>query len=101
MFFISNVCTSDCRPNVFKVKKIYWAKVLPEQLDLSQIFRKHEIFRIVLRIIFKQTIIHLSKLLNFIMSSTSKLTRHICLGLSVHYACTRSALGQEPLEIGS
>ena len=46
---------------------LYWAKVLPEQWELLQIFRKHEIFGFFLRMHFKQTIIHLSKSLNFIL----------------------------------
>ena len=47
--------------------QIYWAKVLPEQWELIQFFRKHEIFRKKLRMHFEQAIIHLSKSLNFIL----------------------------------
>ena len=46
---------------------IYWAKVLPEQWELIQIARKHEIFKTFLRKHFEQAIIYLSKSLNFII----------------------------------
>ena len=53
---------------------IYWAKVLPEQWELIQIFRKHEIFRKNLRMHFEQAIIHLSKSLNFIVIKCLEMT---------------------------
>ena len=46
---------------------IYWAKVLSEQWELLQNFRKHEILRKFLRMHFEQAIIHLSRSLNFIL----------------------------------
>ena len=33
-----------CVLTVFIVEHVYCSKVLPEQLELSQIFRKHELF---------------------------------------------------------
>ena len=59
--------------------KIYWAKVLPEQWTLLQIFRKHEIFRKILRMYFEQTIIHLSKSLNFILIKCLQITSFVNL----------------------
>ena len=53
---------------------IYWAKVLPEQLELLQIFRKHEIFRKFLRMHFEQAIILLSKSLNLIVINCLQIT---------------------------
>ena len=53
---------------------IYWAKVLPEQWELVQIFRKHEIFRKNLRMHFEQAIIHLSISLNFILIKCLQIT---------------------------
>ena len=57
-----------------KKNLIYWAKVLPEQWELIQIFRKHEIFRKKLRTHFEQAIIHLSKSLNFILIKCLQIT---------------------------
>ena len=56
------------------LKYIYWAKVLPEKWELIQIFRKHEIFRKILRMHLQQAIIHLSKSLNFILIKCLKIT---------------------------
>ena len=58
-------------------KVIYWAKVLPEQWELLQIFRTHEIFRKLLKMHFDQTIIHLSKSLNFILIKCLQITSFI------------------------
>ena len=59
-FYLFNVMTN-----------IYWANVLPEQWELIQLFRKHEIFRKKIRMHFEQAMIHLSKSLNFIFYKMS------------------------------
>ena len=56
---------------------IYWAKVLPEQWGLLQIFKKHEIFRKVLRMHLEQAIIHLSISLNFILIKYLQITSFV------------------------
>ena len=61
----------------YQAAHIYWAKVLPEQWELIQIFRKHEIFRKILRLHFEQAIIHLSKLLNFILIKCLQITSFV------------------------
>ena len=55
----------------------YWAKVLPEQWELLQSFRTHEIFRKILKMHFDQAIIHLSKSLNFIFIKCLQITSFV------------------------
>ena len=62
-------------PKSLHFVEIYWAKVLPEQWELIQIFRKHEIFRKNLRMHFEQAINHLSKSLNCILIKCLKITQ--------------------------
>ena len=56
---------------------LYWAKVLPEQWELLQIFRTHEIFRKFLKMHFDQAIIHLTKSLNFIFIKCLQITSFV------------------------
>ena len=56
---------------------IYWAKVLPEQCELLQIFRRRKTIRKILRMHFEQAIIHLSKSLNFIIIKCQKITSFV------------------------
>ena len=56
---------------------IYWAKVLPEQCELLQIFRKHKTIRKILRMHFEQAIIHLSKSPNFILIKCLQITSFV------------------------
>ena len=59
------------------VELIYWAKVLPEQRELLQIFRTHEIFRKNLKMHFDQAIIRNSKSLNFIFIKCLQITSFV------------------------
>ena len=56
---------------------IYWAKVLPEQRELLQIFGTHEIFRNLLKMHFDQATIHFSKSLNFILIKCLQITSFV------------------------
>ena len=56
---------------------VYWAKVLPEQSESLQIFRKHKILRKNLRMQFEQAIIHLSISLNFILIKCLQITSFV------------------------
>ena len=60
--------------NVNHLQELFWAKVLPEQLELIQIFRKHEIIRTILSMHFEQVIIHLSKSLKIILIKCLQIT---------------------------